>query len=345
MSEIKNIDKLIDAVLEMKATTEEQEMLEKWRKADPANSRYFSKAYSIKQGITPAFNPEDIDTKKAKEKVFSQINRERSSIRQLTIYWQRISAILVIPLLLSIIYLFLRGSGEERTTYQELFAPYGMYSKANLPDGSKVWLNGGSSLKYPIRFTGGKRSVLLSGEGYFEVQANPEKPFMVITESMTLRATGTSFNIEAYKTDSITAITLAEGKVEVSLKNNPATALHPGERILYNNSTSKGTITKTADPYKWYAWKDGLMIFRDDPLEYVFKRLSLIFNVNISIKDTELNDAPYRATFEEESLDEILRLLELTAPIKFIYTERGQNADSHFDKQTIEVHMRKRKST
>jgi hypothetical protein len=87
-------------------------------------------------------------------------------------------------------------------------------------------------------------------------------------------------------------------------------------------------------------WKDGLLIFRDDPLSYVFKRLELTFNVNIIIKDVEIADALYRATFEKESLDEILRLLELTAPIEFEYTKRTQTADNHFDKLQIDVHKR-----
>lgn len=339
MTDKYDIDKLITAFLDKTATEEELAYLEEWVKADPGNNRYFQKTRNIRQGMHPVFNPADINEKEAKEKVFRQINKKNPA-QTFIIYWQRIAAIMVIPFIIASIYLFIENkSAGEDTVYQEITSPYGMYSQANLPDGSKVWLNGGSTLKFPVRFKGNKRDVFLSGEGYFEVEANPQKPFMVKTELMTLHATGTAFNIEAFKEDSITAITLVEGKVDVSLKNSTPVALNPGERILFNNTTSKGSIAKT-DPYKWYAWKDGITIFRDDPLEYVFKRLSLIFNVDIILKDPELADAPYRATFEEESLDEILRLLELTAPIKFTYSQRGKTPENRFDKQKIEVHRR-----
>jgi ferric-dicitrate binding protein FerR (iron transport regulator) len=336
MTEKNDIDKLIAAFQEKKASGKELALLEKWVEADPANMHYFRETYNILNMINPIFNPDDIDLEKAKKRTFRQINQPKI-MHRFFFYWQRISAVLIIPFLLAAIYLFVndRESRDGETVYQEIVAPYGMFSQANLPDGSKVWLNGGSSLKCPLRFEKNKRNVFLRGEAYFEVQSNPGKPFVVKTDLMTLNATGTKFNIEAYKTDSVTAVTLVEGKVNVSLKSSSPTDLQPGERILYNNSTSKGSVTRT-DPYKWYAWKDGLTIFRDDPLQYVFKRLSLVFNVNIILKDRELADAPYRATFEEESLDEILRLLELTAPIRFTYIKR----ENHSEKQIIEVYKK-----
>ena len=334
MTEKDKIDKLIVAFQEKMASPEEISSLKKWVDADPANMQYFRKTCNILHTINPVFNPDDIDTGKAKEEVFRMIDQPKI-IHTFFFYWQRISAVLVIPLLFAVVYLYVNEdeSEEGEIAYQELFAPHGMFSHATLPDGSEVWLNGGSSLKYPIRFEKNKRNVFLSGEGYFEVQSDAEKPFVVNTDLLTLNATGTKFNIEAYGEDTITAVTLVEGKVSVSMKSGSPVNMQPGERILYSNLTSKGYVTQT-DPYKWYAWKDGLTIFRDDPLHYVFKRLSLVFNVNIILKNRELADAPYRATFEDESLDEILRLLELTAPIKFTYVKR----DSYIEKQQIEVY-------
>ena len=93
-------------------------------------------------------------------------------------------------------------------------------------------------------------------------------------------------------------------------------AMVPGERASFNNLTKQCLIAKT-DPYKWYAWKDGLMIFRDDPLEFVFKKIGQTFNVNITVRDSAIAKQLYRATFEHESLDEMLNLLKLTAPIQY----------------------------
>ncbi|MDR2683159.1 MAG: DUF4974 domain-containing protein [Dysgonamonadaceae bacterium] len=94
------------------------------------------------------------------------------------------------------------------------------------------------------------------------------------------------------------------------------------------------------DTYKWCAWKDGLMIFRDDPLSYVFKRLSRTFNVDIRIKDPAIASDAYRATFEDESLDEILRLLEKTAPIHFVQHKREMNANNRYVRKQIDVYRR-----
>ena len=225
--------------------------------------------------------------------------------------------------------------------YQEVKSPHGTFSEVRLPDGTNVWLNGGSTLKYPLTFRKGERDVFLSGEGYFEVHSDKENPFIVKTGQITLRATGTAFNVEAYGSDSITAVTMVNGKIDVAFGNSSPVAMVPGERASFNNLTKQCLIAKT-DPYKWYAWKDGLMIFRDDPLSYVFKRLGLTFNVNIELKDPSLANAPYRATFEYESLDEILRLLEMSAPLHFKQNKRVKDRNNAYEKQTIEVYKRKR---
>lgn len=338
------IQHIITAYLSGKATVEERCELEEWVKLSPENNRYFQETRNIWQVMHPAFKPSEIDVDKARKNIFANIARtKRNIVHTLLIYWQRMTAILAIPLLIACMYLFLDRKNDLYDTieYQEVKSPHGTFSEVRLPDGTNVWLNGGSSLKYPLVFKKGERNVFLRGEGYFEVHSDKENPFIVKTEQITLRATGTAFNIEAYNTDSMTSVTMANGQVDIAFGNSSPVAITPGERASFNNLTRQCLITRT-DPYKWCAWKDGLMIFRDDPLSYVFKRLGLTFNVDLELKDASLANAPYRATFEYESLDEILRLLEMSAPIKFEHSKRTVNTNSAYSKQKIEVYRVKR---
>lgn len=337
------IQPLITAFLSGNATDGERRELEEWVKQSPDNNRYFQEMRNVWQAMNPAFNPSEINVFEAEKNILANIAAtERNVVRVVLLYWQRIAAIIVIPLLVLCTYFYLNKNSSQYNAieYQEVKSPHGTFSEVCLPDGTHVWLNGGSSLRYPLVFRKGKREVFLKGEGYFEVEADKENPFVVETGRITLRATGTAFNIEAYNNDSITAVTMVKGKVDVAFGNSSPVAMIPGERASFNNLTKQCLIAKT-DPYKWYAWKDGLMIFRDDPLSYVFKRLGQTFNVNIDLRDTTLANAPYRATFEYESLDEILRLLRMSAPLSFKQNKRVKDKNNIYEKQTVEVYRAK----
>jgi transmembrane sensor len=289
----------------------------------------------------PAFNPEEIDVDSAHRKVMEQIlhQNQPTSVRpklSFLYYWQQIAAILLLPLLIVSAYLYLKPASQIAETYQELFTPYGTWSVVNLPDGSKVWLNAGSSLKYPTQFNDKQRVVSMQGEAYFEVESDKEHPFIVKTKELTVEATGTAFNVNAYTSDNVTAVTLVKGKVAVTLDKKKTISLSPGEKIDYNLATALYNVNKT-NTYKWCSWKDGVLIFRDDPLEYVFKRLGQTYNVEFILKDAELGKYSYKATFEGESLNEILRLLEMSAPIRCKEVSNRNTNNEKFEKQRIEV--------
>ena len=290
---------------------------------------------------SPAFNPEEIDVDSAHRKVMEQIlhpNQPVSVRPKLSFlhYWQQVAAILLLPLLILSAYLYFKPASQIAETYQELFTPYGTWSVVNLPDGSKVWLNAGSSLKYPTQFNDKQRVVSMQGEAYFEVESDKEHPFIVKTKQLTVEATGTAFNVNAYAPDHVAAVTLVKGKVAVTLDQKKTISLSPGEKIDYNLATSLYNVNKT-NTYKWCSWKDGILIFRDDPLEYVFKRLGQTYNVEFILKDAELGKYSYKATFEGESLNEILRLLEMSAPIRCKEVSNRNSNNEKFEKQRIEV--------
>mgnify|MGYP002591440078 CR=1 FL=1 len=171
MTDKDQIQPIITAYLSGKATAEERRKLDDWVKQSPDNDRYYQEMRNIWQVMHPAFTPSEIHVFEAEKKVLANIATTRRNIaRTLIIYWQRIAAVLVIPLLIICTYLFLEKDNGvyDAIEYQEVKSPHGTFSEVRLPDGTNVWLNGGSTLKYPLTFRKGERDVFLSGEGYFE---------------------------------------------------------------------------------------------------------------------------------------------------------------------------------
>ncbi|MDO9634297.1 MAG: FecR domain-containing protein [Paludibacter sp.] len=335
------IDIIIVRFLSGKIKSEEKIMLDEWLSESDENKQYMGHIMNLWQSAQPAFRPEDIDLEKATSAVVSKISAIHSHRKWIQspaiVWWQRIAAVLFIPVILLMGYLLNQDTDfNSKIAHQEIFSPYGVRSKINLPDGSAVWLNSGSQLKYPVNFKSGSRNVSLRGEAFFEVKSDKRNPFVVYTDRLKVEATGTAFNVEAYATDTIVAVTLVHGIVGVNINGKHKLDMQPNQRVSFNNQSNKYQLTQT-DPYKWVSWKDGVLAFRDDRLDYVFKKIGLMYNVDISVKDKEIASHLYRATFEGESLDEILNLLKLSAPIKYIHTKRVRSQSGDFSKEKIEV--------
>ncbi len=254
----------------------------------------------------------------------------------------RIAAVLFIPLL---ILFFTRNDNilfkESDSAYTEIYSPLGARTLFYLPDGSKGWLNGGSSLKYPVKFYGRSRNVTLSGEAYFEVKTNPRMPFVVTGNNLNIIARGTSFNVSFWDDDPVINVVLVEGKLEVVPKDNDeqttGTSLIPGQLLHYVHN-KPGSFIKNVDPEKYISWIEGRLVFRDDPFNEVVKRLNRWYNVEIVIKDEILLTYEYVATFQDETLDEVLHMLRISAPIRYKEIPRDQFPDGTFKKRTIELY-------
>ncbi len=258
----------------------------------------------------------------------------------------RATAVLIIPITLFALYNW-RGkiAGSQSVSRAEIFSPFGARTSFVLPDGSSGWLNGGSTLSFPTQFKGKGRNVELIGEAYFDVQTNPKKPFTVIADEMKVRAYGTSFNVMAYSDDKNREVTLETGVVEVFGKdrfNNEKSMglMAPGERGVLIQGT--GYFKK--DPVKvdlYTSWKEGkLMILRNEPMSQVVIKLNRWYNVNIVINDSHLESYTYRATFEDEKLDEVLKILKRTSPIVCKEVGRKRYPDGTYGKRTIELYYR-----
>lgn len=270
-------------------------------------------------------------------KALSHIKRKMNKTGKYhLLYWiQRIAAIISIPLIINTLYLI---NKEEPIENIEIRTNPGMTAKVHLSDGSDIWLNSQSYLKYPRKFTGTTREVEIDGEAYFSIHKDEKKRFIVNTPfDLKAEVLGTEFNIEAYKEERQITTTLVSGSVRLIYQNKnkekESLIMKPNDEVKYNPQT-KNIRTQKTYVQTYTAWKDGIIIFRDTPFEEALKILSKRFNTEFIIMNAHLYDNSYTGTFDAQHLDLVLEHFRLSSGIqyKFIVPETGKNK---FSRKTI----------
>jgi hypothetical protein len=268
----------------------------------------------------------------------------------------RAAAILFIPLLGVLVYTFSFSDYRHYVvanksqmnivpTLIEIEAPVGSRTNIELADGTKVWLNHGSKLKYPSQFNAENREVFLTGEGYFEVAHNPQRKFIVKTEKIQVTALGTSFNVQAYSNKPFVKTTLVEGKVLIEKRAGANKAIkicemQPNQLMKFNIEKNSYSCLST-NIGKQISWKDGILVFDNDPIDEVADRLSRWFNVEFIIKNPKVKDYLYTAKFIDETLPQILELMEIATPISYKITTRKKLPDGTFSKRKVCINMKR----
>ncbi|MGV8137100.1 MAG: FecR family protein [Mangrovibacterium sp.] len=346
---------LLEKYLNNCCTAQEVEEVIRWMK----RQSFFSESEKFGKADWQQFKEEDSIVSNEKldtllDKIHHKLNIEEPRTIQLRsnrlINWlSKVAAVILIPVLSCLFYTI---SENSRLTNQiatvsvdslEVIAPVGSRTVVELSDGSVVHLNYGSRIKYPQNFWGKTRGVILTGEGYFEVAHNPDKPFVVNTSRIDVKALGTVFNVNAYPENNDIATTLVKGKVLIEEMNKdgntePIKELIPGQHVTYEKKT--GVVKSSMDQVeKYIAWKDGKLVFDNEPIEQVAQRLSRIFNVEIQV-DREV-EYKYTVTFVEEPLSQILELLSVATPISYQALPRTKNPDGTFTKQRILIEKKK----
>ncbi len=315
--------------------------LNDWIAYSEENNQYFKQLKNLWDVSDKQTYSNKINTQEALDNVLSRIVKV-SPKKAFWYYWQKVAAVMILPLAIGTILWFYLNSQKANSlnniVYNEVHAAFGTRSSLILADSSIVWLNSGSNLRYPIKFNNRDRHVYLKGEAYFEVKSDVSRPFIVQTSNLKVSATGTKFNIRDYDSVSIVEATLVSGKIRVEgnvgSNSQLISCMNPGQHLEYNWHIREKTITEE-DTYKYIAWKDGKLIFRNEPLSEVVNKISLIFNVDIELQGKELQDFRYHATFQEESLEEILKLLKLSSPINYKEIERNPLPDGSFSKKKV----------
>ena len=333
-------DQNIQKYLEGKTTDIESEQILNWLK-DPVNENesrrilgeiWFKNDISLK-GVKPDFNQllNQIHHQINNQQSLSQINKRKSSNRIADFYslFSKVAAILIVPLILFSLYFYFNPkqniNQSESISMREIYTKPGTRTKIDLPDGTVVWLNDGTTLRYPEKFVGKSREVYLDGEAYFEVKSDPLNPFIVNNPIMNTEVTGTHFNINAYVEDQFFEETLLEGKVSLT-KNNQTTIMIPGEQVQYDVQKDL-IITKDVNPENAFAWINGKLIFKDEKLETAIKKLGRWYNVKIILTDQSLNSYLLTGTIQDEKLNQTLNLISLALPVQYKFKKENNPAD------------------
>lgn len=214
--------------------------------------------------------------------------------------------------------------GNYSNKQHELIIPRGGKYSLVLGDGTKVWINSESRLKYPVNFSNEERTVFLSGEAYFDVAEDKSRPFNVITDKQVVSVLGTEFNVSAYSDQSTEHTTLVEGKVKVSINSVEVTdILTPGFQAHLDKRSNQYS-NREVDTFIFSGWKDDLFVFEDEPLGDMLTTLSRWYDVQVFYNNAEASNIKFTGEIERyESFENILRLIEKTNTVRFEIKNRS----------------------
>jgi ferric-dicitrate binding protein FerR (iron transport regulator) len=333
-----DIDRIIAKALSGEASPHEQEALDAWLKADVQNRQYFGQLQEFWQQrtIVPASQAVVEATwaniQQKKEQKSRAVQPDHVTFKPRVIWFHLAKYAASLALLLGIGYglwyystwqdqPFGIGELSMNETWLEKKAHPGQKLIMQLPDGSTVKLNAGSTLSMPKTFTANKREVRLSGEAFFDIAHQPDRPFYVYTESVTTLVKGTSFTVKAYPTDTHTSVALIHGKVELSaVKNGERLELAPAEMAVFSPGVAQ--LQKQPLNQDLIAWVDGRLVFRDASFQEVVKTLENWYGVTIVAKRPIDLGSGFRAEYQNQSLEEVLTGISYTGKFNFKVTDK-----------------------
>ena len=314
-------DNLIIGFLNGKLNSAEEMELLEWVKKDQSNKELFLKQQTLfEKDLIISKDRQNSESWNRLQNRIAPATESTHMYRLQNIKFRKVLAIaaaFVFGIIISSVVISSWPSDESSQTVQNVTTPYGARTQFQLPDGSTVWLNSGSKLSYPSRFAK-NRHITLEGEAFFEVQKG--RPFIVSTNFNDVQVKGTSFNVKAFTGEAFET-TLVTGLVQIKEnKTGEEIILHPGFQA---REIGNKLIVSNVDPGLYISWKEGKLIFRNEYLPVVAKRLERWYNVHIELaKDPRLNDIFFSGTIEMESFTEVMELLKTTASINYSFDEQ-----------------------
>lgn len=326
--------------------------VEKWLKKDIDHLVYFNKIKNVWLELSDVekLNSSAIDSDW--NKVLVQIKQQPINTQYQKIWflkiWNRAAAVIIFIVSIAAAYLvgnYLPSSNAyvyEKPIFNEIIVPLGQKSQLVLGDGSKVWINAGSKLKFPSRFGGKVREVWLDGEAFFEVAKNRTIPFCVHTSDLNIKVHGTSFNVKAYNSEGTIETILVEGLVsivntksgdskEVFLKPNRKAIFIKNDDVKVSEQISRNIIEHLkprkifiSEPFKvesMVSWKDGKIVFDNETFEEIAKKLERRYDVIIKIESEEIKANRLTGSFKNISVEQAINGLQLLANFNFSIKE------------------------
>jgi ferric-dicitrate binding protein FerR (iron transport regulator) len=303
------------------ASPEEEKAVNEWMNENATNREYYNQFKKIWDQSKAIAAESTVDANKAWERFQNRLAAQPESpkiSKHNRFSWMRIAASAVLVVGLGVITYFLVNTTSEPT---EMISQSGQNILVDtLPDGSVITLNKKSTVTYPSKFKGNKRSIALKGEAFFNVTPDKKKPFIISVNDVEVTVVGTSFNIKSDNGN--TEVVVETGIVQVA-RPGKTVELIAGEKIVIPANDSNATKEAVSDKlYNYYRTKE--FVCDDTPLWKLVQVLNEAYDANISIGRKELNDKKLTTTFNNESLDQVLEVIQLTFDITVIKKDDGQ---------------------
>jgi len=344
-------ENIIVKFLQDTASEEEVLLLDAWIHQDTENRKAFESYRMIWSTSELAKGNIDTSLNLKVEKLKSRLNLMNKGFgekknRNINVFNSilRYAAIVIVSVGLSwLAFSYFEKLQKVELAYNEVITPMGSRTHIILPDGSDVWLNADSYLKYPVNFSGDLREVELKGEGYFKVEKDEGSQFIVNTSDIRVKVLGTTFNIKTYPEEGTVETTLVEGEIELQRtkagKKGKVISMKSEQRVTYIRDEGKVVLSEikemnasigravvvpgnifiadSVNTEVYTAWKDGRLIIENEPLEELAIKLERRFDVKIEFGNDKTRELKFTGILENETLEQVLFAMELSSPIKY----------------------------
>ena len=311
---------LLHRLIDGTTTADENRQLMDWFRQTSSKEEFFRLFESAWKDSSEEM-PKDIQ-----ERMYRRLSRNLDREKKLTAtiplprrslknYWIQITAACAILILCIVNYTFVNKQKQFSAQNFTVVAEKGQRAYVTLPDSTKVWLNSDTKISYPANYGMKERNVSLDGEAYFEVAKNKEKRFVVEANGMEVEALGTSFNINAYKSDKKIIATLFSGSVRVSYETYKE-VLKPYESVNVDLLTHKISLSKDVNR-EGALWRENEIVFDGETLGEIAHIMNRLYNTNIYIEDETLKNECYVGIIRNNSLENFIDIINLTTPITY----------------------------
>lgn len=351
------IETLFLAYLEGRISSEDEQFLLEWLKNNPESIKDFKEFRRIwnLSEMAGTLNKKGVEKEWGRLLRRIDISRDRTTGTGGILYWlPRIAAVFLLGAVVSFAIAYqVFNPRNAGVAYHEINTPAGAKSQVTLPDGSTIWLNAGSNLKYSDRFGKKDRQVYLTGEAYFDVKKDRSKIFVVNTSELKIKAYGTTFNVKSYPEEGTIEATLIEGSIGVTRtafknKKTDEVMLEPNQRVVYYRKTNRATetevepeaeipaseptrakeqkltylISKGIEPKEFTSWKDGILFITSETLGELAVKLERKYDVKIHFKNQELKQLKFTGSLENETVEQVMEAIGIAANIGFEIEDR-----------------------
>ncbi|MBV6644506.1 MAG: FecR domain-containing protein [Cyclobacteriaceae bacterium] len=303
---------LLKQLNKKKLTVQEQSALRKWLLADKRNRKAYNQ---MKLMLLASSNKtQDVERQVWKDinrKIDHKVSTEVPASTFMIPHWAKVAAVLLVTFSLALVALLYQSQPAEtlvveKAKWIEKVSMPGQKISVTLPDGTKVKLNAGSTLLAPESFDGDTREVTLSGEAFFDVARDEQKPFIIRSHSVDVQVLGTSFNVKSYPQEEEVKVSVATGKVAVVDKENSRIKeeLVPGQQANYKNGQLS---TSTYDWEETMGWRENLLVFKDDNLKDILSELSKWYGVEFLMKKSFDNKRDYSGKYKNATIQSVLK--------------------------------------